>query len=66
MNKIKIKFVGRDSYSREVFVTEKGSYVVDVNFNRHAPALYAKANNDFDGEPDFKVRAERFEIVEDF
>lgn len=66
MDKVKIKFVGTDSFSREVFVTEKGSYVVDVNMDRANMKLFAKVDNDIDGEPDFPVKTDRFEIVESF
>lgn len=61
----KIKFVGYDQFYREVFVTEKGSYV--VNLGDHANMrLYAKSNNDFEGEPDFPVKTENFQVVEEF
>lgn len=66
MDKVKIKFAGHDDFSREVFVTEKGSYVVDVNMDRNNMKLHAKADNDFYGEPDFPVKTERFEIVDSF
>lgn len=66
MEKIKIKFCGKDDFDREVFVTEKGSYVVDINMDRNNMRLCAKFNNDFEGEPDFEVDATQFEIVDSF
>ena len=66
MDKVKIKFVGLDRFDREVFITEKGSYVVDVNMNRSNMYLHAKANNEFEGEPDYPLKTDRFEIVDSF
>lgn len=68
MKKIKIKSIGFDSLDREVFQTEKGSLLCDVNLDRthQNMRLCAKLNNDFDGEPDFPLNTEKFEIVEDF
>lgn len=66
MEKIKIKFCGHDTFDREVFVTEKGSFVVDTNMDRNNMRLFAKSNNDFYGEPDYELKTERFEIVDSF
>ena len=33
MEKIKIKHVGFDSWDREVFQTQKGTYVVDISLD---------------------------------
>lgn len=53
--KKKIKFVGLDSWDREVYKTETGVYLVDVSLCG-AMYLYTKCNNEFDGEPDSPVR----------
>lgn len=68
MEKIKIKQVGFDSWDREVFQTQKGTYVVDVNldYSHQAMKLCTKYNNEFDGEPDTPLKTDAFEIVEDF
>ena len=68
MKKIKIKHVGFDSWDREVFQTQKGTYIVDVNldYSHQAMRLCTKCNNEFDGEPDTALKTDAFEIVEDF
>lgn len=68
MNKIEIKCIGLDSFSREVFQTAKGSLLCDVNldYSRKNMRLCAKANNEFEGEPDFPVKVERFVVVDEF
>lgn len=66
--KIEIKSIGFDSWDREVFQTKKGSLLCDVNldYSHKNMKLHAKINNDFDGEPDFPVKTERFIIVDEF
>lgn len=68
MDKIKIKQVGFDSWDREVFQTQKGTYVVDVNldYSHQNMRLCTKCNNEFDGEPDTALKTDAFEIVEAF
>ena len=68
MEKIKIKSVGFDSWDREVFQTQKGTYIVDVNldYSHQAMRLCTKCNNEFDGEPATALKTDAFEIVEDF
>ena len=58
MEKIKIKHVGFDSWDREVFQTQKGTYVVDISldYSHQNMRLCTKNNNEFDA----------FEIVDDF
>lgn len=56
-----IKFYGIDSFSREVYVTKLGSYVVVVNGD-----FYSKANNDPDGEPYSRLKKDRLKIVDKF
>lgn len=66
--KIEIKSIGFDSWDREVFQTKKGSLLCDVNldYSHKNMKLHAKINNDFDGDPDFPVKTERFIIVDEF
>ena len=68
MEKIKIKSVGFDSWDREVFQTQKGTYIVDGNldYSHQAMRLCTKCHNEFDGEPDTALKTAAFEIVEDF
>lgn len=68
MEKIKIKHVGFDSWSREIFQTQKGTYVVDINldYSHQNMRLCTKCNNEFDGEPDTALKTDAFEIVDDF
>lgn len=68
MEKIKIKQVGFDSWDREVFQTQKGTYVVDINldYSHQNMRLCTKNNNEFDGEPDTALKTDAFEIVDDF
>ena len=60
MEKIKIKHVGFDSWDREVFQTQKGTY------SHQNMRLCTKNNNEFDGEPDTALKTDAFEIVDDF
>lgn len=66
MQKTKIKYCGKDSFFREVFVTEDGVYVVDINYDPNNRSFYSKANNDFDGDPKYKLKTEMYEVVDDF
>jgi len=68
MEKIKIKHVGFDSWDREVFQTQKGTYVVDISldYSHQNMRLCTKNNNEFDGEPDTALKTDAFEIVDDF
>ena len=71
--KIKIKAVG-DTVSGIVYVTEKGSYLIDVNFrgynDKHPDCstmdLHACCPNEPDGEPDYRLKSERFVVVDEF
>ena len=58
MEKIKIKHVGFDSWDREVFQTQKGTYVVDISldYSHQNMRLCTKNNNEFDGEPDTALK----------
>lgn len=71
--KIKIKAVG-DTVSGRVYVTEKGSYLIDVNFvghknkrlNRSTMNLHACCSNEPDGKPNYRLKSERFVVVDEF
>ena len=56
-----IKFYGLDSFSREVYVTKLGSYVVLVDND-----FYSKVNNDPDGEPYSKLKKDCLKVVQEF
>ncbi len=66
--KIKIKSVGFDSWNREVFQTEKGTLLCDVNldYSRENMRLHTKYNNEFDGEPDAALKTDCFVVVKSF
>ena len=68
MEKIKIKHVGFDSWDREVFQTQKGTYVVDISldYSHQNMRLCTKNNNEFDGEPDTALKTDAFELGDDF
>lgn len=68
MEKIEIKSIGFDSFDREVFQTAQGSLLCDVKLDHthENMSLYAKLNNEFDGEPDFPLKSERFVVVKEF
>lgn len=65
--KTKIKFAGINWRCHECFVTEKGTYLelLDDGYHvlRQAPE-YGFVG--IDGEPDYKVKADSLEIVDDF
>lgn len=58
---VEIKFYGLDSFSREVYVTKLGSYIVKVDGK-----FYSKANNDPDGEPYSKLKKDCLKVVQEF
>lgn len=71
-SKIKIKAVG-DTMSGIVYVTE-GSYLIDVNFRGYNDKypdystmnLHACCPNEPDGEPDYRLKSEKFVVVDEF
>jgi hypothetical protein len=60
--KLKLKFVGVDSWDRPVYQDESGRLWKDVNLGRGEPSLCSSNNNEFDGEPDMPLRGE-YEMV---
>lgn len=67
MNKIKIKFTGVNFNGDNCYVTEKGTYfaIIDNTFYRLNSAPEYGLDG-IDGEPDYPVMKEMFEIVESF
>ncbi len=62
---IEIKFGGRE-LSGDVYITRKGTYIIDTNFDSNDPDFYTMTINDFDGEPCNRLKSERFKIVKEF
>ena len=55
MKKLVLEFVGCDSWDRPVYKCEDSLYVdTDPRADR-APSICTKANNEFDGEPDWPI-----------
>lgn len=51
--KVSMKYLGMDSWSRPVYQDENGKLWKDTDPRAHVPAsLYSALNNEFDGEPD--------------
>ena len=55
---IEIKPIGIDYFSRELFITKQGSYVVKVDDN-----FYSKAPNEPEGEPCSKLKKDCLKII---
>ena len=66
MKVLKITSIGFDSWDREVFETEDGLLLCDVNLDRTHKnmRLHTKVGNDFGGEPCWPVPCE-VEIIDD-
>ena len=66
MQKVEIKFIGSE-INGDIYITKKGTYLCDVNFNHDNPYLHTMTSNDFDGEPNIPVRDDiDFVIVDKF
>lgn len=61
MGNIELVFIGEDYLNRKVYTTKKGTLVVQVD-----GGLYTKCNNEFEGEPNNKLKAEAYLIVNEF
>jgi len=59
----KMKLVGIDDWDRPVYKDELGALWKDVNLGKNTPYLHKAVNNDFEGEPDYPIKA-KFEIVD--
>jgi len=58
MDRIELKYIGLDSWSRPVYEDENGKLYCDVDPRKSSPAhICTKYNNDFDGEPDTPISA---------
>lgn len=66
MQKVEIKLIGSE-ISGDIYITKRGTYLCDVNFNSDNPYLCTMTRNDFDGEPNVPVRDDiEFVIVDKF
>ena len=66
-NKIKIKFAGVNFNGDTCYVTEKGTYLADMNgtfYRLNSAPDYGL--DGIDGEPMYPVKKEQFKIVESF
>ena len=55
MKSLKLTHIGRDSFDRPVYECE-GNLYVDVDPRKNMPAnINTKADNKFDGEPDWPI-----------
>lgn len=48
MQKVEIKLIGSE-INGDIYITKKGTYLCDVNFNSDNPYLCIMTRNDFDG-----------------
>ena len=48
MQKVEIKLIGSE-INGDIYITKKGTYLCDVNFNHDNPYLHTMTRNDFDG-----------------
>lgn len=66
MQKVEIKLIGSE-INGDIYITKKGTYLCDVNFDHDNPYLYTMTHNNFDGEPNIPVRDDiDFVIVDKF
>ena len=62
--KMKLKYIGEDSWSRPVYQDQHGHLWKDIHCgNSDTPSLYAAVNDEYDGEPDQPMEQE-FLIVQ--
>lgn len=65
--KIKIKFAGVNFNGDNCYVTEKGTYLADMNCTFYKLNQSPEYGLDgIDGEPAYPVKKEQFEIVDNF
>lgn len=72
MKTLEIKFIGKDSYNRDVYETKEGTLLKNLHLDG-VPSqenLATSLNNLFDGEPDipliYKTQKYYFKVVEEF
>lgn len=72
MKTLEIKFLGKDSCSRNVYETKEGTLLKNLNLDGFPSQenLSTSLNNRFDGEPDipliYKTQKYNFKVVEEF
>jgi len=63
MNTLQLTYIGRDSWDRPVYQSNKGNLYVDVDPRKgRPPEICTKSNNEFDGEPDNPINSD-IEII---
>lgn len=70
---IKIKFVGQE-LNGNLYITEIGTYIIDTNFSKSkdtsSMSLHTLSWNEPDGKPDgepyYRLKSERFIVVDEF
>lgn len=66
---IKIKLVSQE-LSGNLYITEKGIYIMDINFVKSKDTsdmdLYTLSWNDPDGEPNKALKSDKFVVVDEF
>ena len=72
MRTLEIKFLGKDSFSRDVYKTREGTLLKNLNLDGIPDQgnLSTVLDNMFDGEPDipliYKIQKYNFKVVEEF
>lgn len=66
---IKIKLIGQE-ISGYLYITEKGTYIIDINFSKSKDTshmnLHTLSWNDPDGEPNEALKSDKFVVVDEF
>jgi hypothetical protein len=65
MKKVEIKLIGQE-LSGHLYITKKGTCIMDINFNPNNPDFYSLTVNNTDGEPCNSLKNEQFVIVNEF
>lgn len=65
MEKVRLTFIGIDSWDRPVYRDEKGRLWKDTSLGRGNTSLCSAYDNDFEGEPDMPIEfsVDSWEIV---
>ena len=66
---IKIKLIAQE-LSGNLYITEKGTYIMDINFSKSKDtsrmSLHTLSWNDPDGEPNKALKFDKFVVVDEF